>query len=300
MNIAVLLTCFNRRKKTERCLQSLKIALDVYNNISEEKIRVEIFLTDDGCSDGTADGARAIFPDSNVLHILQGDGNLYWAGGMRYCWREAMKNHSKWDFYLLLNDDTELKENMFKELLAAQQYATIEFGKNGIVSGITCASNDPNQLTYGGDVITNRLLATRRRLSPTGTPQFCDLTNANILLVPVSIVNCVGIFYDGYTHGLADTDYSYMVRRAGFPIVLTANYCGACDNDHDNTKERANKIVSMSLTERKRFFNNPINSNRDYLRLIRRTAPIRFPLVWMGRLLNLYFPKLYYRIGGIR
>ena len=301
MEIAILLTCHNRREKTVCCLKSLKKAIVRYNKVVDnECIRFQIFLADDGCTDGTSEAVRNIFPDDNILHILQGDGNLFWAGGMRFCWEEAMKHNAEWDYYLLINDDTIILENVFTELLYAEQYAIKKFGKKGVVSGTTCAINNPTKMTYGGDVWVNKFLAKSKPLVSNGEPQLCDLTNANILLVPTEIVEHIGIFYAGFQHGQADYDYSNSVRKAGYPVVITANFCGRCDNDHLDTNELAQKVIGMSLKERKVFFNNPIHSSRDYLRFVRRISPFRVPLVWIGRKFNLYFPKLYYHISNKR
>lgn len=300
MKIAVLLTCHNRQAKTYKCLQSLKDALIAYNKNEKEQLVIEVYLTDDGCTDDTVEAAISVFPDQSVLHILHGDGNLFWAGGMRFCWREAMKRHDEWDYYLLINDDTEMMDNLFDELFRAQKYSIAQFGQEGLISGITCAKDDPNLLTYGGSIWNNRFLATRRLLKPNGHPQSCDLTNANILLVPRKVADRLGIFYEGFRHGNADYDYSNSARKAGIPVVLTAHFCGRCDRDHLDLKERAEKVVSMSLKQRRDYFNNPVYSSDDYLLLIKRISPIRYPFVWLGRTLNLYLPKVYYRMSGIR
>ena len=300
MKIAVLLTCHNRQTKTHKCLQSLKDALIVYNKNTKEQVEIEVYLTDDGCTDGTVEAVLAVFPDQAVLHIVHGDGNLYWAGGMRSCWREAMQRHDEWDFYLLINDDTEMMDNLFDELFRAQKYAIEQYGQEGLISGITCAKDDPKTLTYGGSIWKNRFLATRKLLKPNGQPQSCDLTNANILLVPYRVVDKLGIFYEGFRHGNADYDYSNSARKAGIPVVLTANFCGRCDRDHLDLKERAKKVVSMNLKQRKDYFNNPVHSSDDYLLLVKRISPIRYPFVWLGRTLNLYLPKIYYRMSGLR
>ena len=299
MNISVLLTCHNRRAKTEACLQSLKRALEAYNAQHNEPVALEIFLTDDGCTDGTAEAARAVV-DYAPLHVLHGDGNLYWAGGMRFCWREAMKRHNEWDYYLLLNDDVELLDNVFEELFMAQSYAIEHYGMEGICSGITCARDDANKLTYGGSVWVNRFLATQKRLIPDGMPQLCDFTNANVLLIPAKVVDVVGIFGEKYRHSAADYDYSFRTRKAGYPVILTARFCGKCDNDHIDPQAVAEKVKNMSIEQRKAYFDHPLHSSKDYLYYISQTSPARYLLVWLGRKMNLYFPNLYYRISGLR
>ena len=60
ISIAVILTCFNRKKKTVQCLRHLFAAANQYNtgHTGREEVHLSIFLTDDGCTDGTADAVR--------------------------------------------------------------------------------------------------------------------------------------------------------------------------------------------------------------------------------------------------
>lgn len=299
MKIVVLLTCFNRREKTLSCLKSLFEALDDYNNKSENKIELYVYLTDDACTDGTSDAVRDKFSDKNIT-ILQGTGNLYWAGGMRFAWNEALKKHNEWDFYLLLNDDTDLLDNLFEELLDTHKFCIENYKQSGIYSGITSSKSDHNKMTYGGDIWKNKFLGTSMRLKPIGRPQLCDITNANILLVSKEVVDKIGIFWKGYIHGRADNDYSNQARKKGIPVLLTANFCGRCDNDHKSSNEIADIVKRMSLSERKKYFSHPIRSNNDYLKYIRRNMPFRYPMVYIGRILNVYFPKFYYKLNSVR
>lgn len=299
MKIAVLLTCFNRKDKTLSCLSSLYQALNVYNDNNENKIELSLFLTDDGCTDGTGDAVRNNFSEKDIT-ILQGTGNLFWAGGMRFAWKEALKRHNEWDFYLLLNDDTDLLENLFEELLNTHKYCLDNYKQDGVYSGITSSKTNHEKMTYGGDVWKNKFLGTSVRLKPNGKPQLCDITNANILLVSKEVVDKIGIFWDGYIHSHADNDYSAKARKNNIPVLITANFCGRCDNDHKNSKELAESIIKMSISERIKYFSSPLHSSKDYLKLISRITLMRYPLVLLGRILNLFFPKLYYKISGIR
>ena len=90
--IAVILTCYNRKAKTLACLDRLFHAQEVQGDVE-----LTVFLTDDGCTDGTADAVRTSFPEKDI-HILQGNGQLYWAGGMRLAWKAAMELSGEWDF----------------------------------------------------------------------------------------------------------------------------------------------------------------------------------------------------------
>lgn len=90
----------HRKDKTLSCLTSLYQVLDVYNDSVNDKIELYVYLTDDGCTDGTGDAVRNNFSDKNIT-ILKGTGALYWTGGMRFAWNEALKKHNEWDFYLM-------------------------------------------------------------------------------------------------------------------------------------------------------------------------------------------------------
>ena len=295
VKIAVLVTCHNRKNKTVTSFGTLFAALNKYNDSHTEceKINIVTFLTDDGCTDGTADAVRQLF-DNHELNIIQGSGNLYWNGGMRLAWNEALKRHDEWDFYLLLNDDTEILEDAFNELMKTHAYCIENYGRDGVYSGITCSKTDSTKMTYGGDEFTNRFLAKTRRLEPTGKPQMCDFTNANILLVSKDVVDKIGIFWKGYTHGNADGDYALKARKKGIPVLLTSCFIGKCSDDNVKDDSFAEMVMAMSLKERKKFFSNPIRSNRDYIKFVRRHETMRLPMVLFGRFLNVYFPKIYY------
>ena len=99
IKIAAILTCFNRREKTVKCLDSLFRAENQYNHSHDsEELCVTVYLTDDACSDGTADAVRGVCK-GRELHILQGDGHCYWAGGMLMAWKKALTNNEHWQDY---------------------------------------------------------------------------------------------------------------------------------------------------------------------------------------------------------
>lgn len=299
-NIAALLTCFNRKDKTVMCLSKLYEAVRSYNSKNlQYQIALEVFLVDDGCTDGTADEVRSRF-HAQKIQIIRGDGTLYWAGGMRLAWAEAYKRHQERDFYLLLNDDTYVFPNLFEELFQAHQFSLEKYCKAGIYSGITRSAMAPYQMTYGGSIWTSKWKGVTKMLIPKGFPQMCDVVNANVLLVHQDVVDKVGMFCEDYQHGIADYDYGIRVRKHSLPALVTGGFCGVCENDHHSTSAMAAHIIGMTLKDRKQYFQHPIHSNKDYLRFIRNTSPMRFPLVWLGRMLNVYFPKIYYRISSHR
>ena len=232
--IAVILTCYNRKILTLAALRAMYEAQEHYNNETfDSKILLTVFLTDDGCSDGTSLAVHEAFPEQEI-HILQGNGHLYWAGGMRVAWQEALKWKEEWDFYLLLNDDTMFCRNAFQELLKTQFFEFNQIGKMGISCGV-CSSMDGKEITYGGKVYSAPLVGKAVLIKPNGNPQPCLLTNANMLLVSSQVVEKNGIFDEHYLHSNADWAYGLEAQKAGFPVYITGSVCGLCDYDHDST-----------------------------------------------------------------
>lgn len=296
--IAVILTCFNRREKTTRCLKHLFMAKDNYNK-GINKISLAIYLTDDGCTDGTANAVRRICKNEE-LHIIKGNGNCYWAGGMRLAWLEALKDKTRWEFYLLLNDDTIVKNNVFDELFYTHDFSISTYGLPGIYSGITCEEFNNANITYGGNIFASKIKGSSIRLKPSKKPQMVDETNANILFVSSKVVETIGIFHDKYVHSCADYDYCMETKKNGFPTLLTANICGYCEYDHSSEGEEIRKLMGMTFAQRKKYMSSPIHSDMDYLLYVKRNIPCKYLISWTLRKIRLYLPALYYIICKVR
>ena len=298
--IAAILTVYNRKQKTLLCLKRLFEAFDAYNertNIND--LQLIVYLTDDNSTDGTTDAIKTTFGNRDV-HILQGTGSLFWAGGMRLAWESAIKASVDWDYFLLLNDDTFVKENVFDELFETDRYCLRQYGTRGIISGITCQPDNETVITYGGLNFVSKAKGRQVVVQPKGIPQEIDLVHANILLVHSSIVEKIGIFYIGYCHACADNDYGLMAQHNNIPVLSTSYICGECERNHDSNKGEIVKLRRMTLKERKDYINSPIHSDDDYLLFVRRNIPMRFPFALLARTIRLYLPSAYYYIGKLR
>lgn len=296
--IAVVMTCFNRREKTLSCLRHLMEAEAAYNARNERHVHLVFYITDDGCTDGTAEAVLGLLQDREA-HIIEGDGTLYWAGGMRAAWRKALEQDDRWHFYLLQNDDTDALPDALDQLMQTHAYSLRVYGRMGIYSGITASHDNPDEITYSGYVYSGSFSGDLPIARPAEVPQPVFCTNANILLVPAPVVRRVGIFYKGYRHGAADYDYTGMVRRRGFTALVTPGVCGLCDYDHPDTEAEARKILAMTCDERRAYFASPLHSPHDYLLYTLRNRPLRLPQRLLGRMMNMHCPRLYYKLHGI-
>jgi GT2 family glycosyltransferase len=286
-NIAVLLTCHNRKEKTISCLKSLF-------NIAEKCLpfqRMDVYLTDDGCTDGTGEAVAASFP---TVKILKGNGNLFWAGGMRCSWNEALKYD--YDAYLLLNDDTNISYNLFEELKICHEYSIMKYNCSGIYIGST--HDGENNVTYGGSVIKSKFLNTYRHLVPDGKIEECDLGNGNIMMVTRDVVKKIGIFSEDYTHSIADYDYTLTARKNNIPVLVTANYCGICSNDNPYYYSI---FINLAFTDRKKYLYHPAGlAFYDQIKFMKKFYPYRLPFIYAAAWFKLVFPKIYFEIDQYR
>ena len=280
-DIAVLLTCHNRKEKTIIALNALKKAIESFS----KTLKATIYLTDDGSTDGTGDAVKKHFPEAIVL---QGNGNLFWAGGMINSWKEALKG--KHDGYLLLNDDTFLLDTVFDDLYKTHQYALTTFGAAGVYIGST---KDPKseKLSYGGGLLLNKFLYQFKILTPNGSFQECDLGNANIMYVDASVVEKVGILSEGYEHGIADYDYTLKCKKKKIPVLVAANYCGLCERDN---KGLYHNFHLKTLKERIDHLYKPTGiAFKSRLLFMKKFFPYRLPFFYIMGWFKVLFPKIY-------
>ncbi|RVU37467.1 glycosyltransferase family 2 protein [Rheinheimera riviphila] len=216
INVAVLLTCHNRREKTLRCLATL--ARQQLTGIC-----LTIYLVDDGSVDGTKDAVASQYPD---VILLEGHGELYWNGGMRLCWQRALQDGA--DFYLWLNDDVSLVNDAIDRLVACYLYQA-SLHQVGAVIG-TMLDPTANKPSYGGrnKKYSFHPLALSDVLIPGESAIECDYINGNLCLIPAKAQQTIGILSDRFTHSMGDFDYGLRLQAAGFSLWVAPGQFGYC------------------------------------------------------------------------
>jgi GT2 family glycosyltransferase len=287
--IAVLFTCHNRREKTLTCLNLLYKAFKQ----NDDYFQIIIYLTDDGSTDGTKEAVSKQYPEVN---ILPGNGDLYWAGGMRNSWNEALKKD--FDGYLLLNDDTDVFEDLFFELQLAIEYSFNVFAKNGIIIGST-KDRSSGERTYGGGVYLNKFKGTFKKIIPNGTYQRCELGNANIMYVHKDVVKQIGILSKNYIHGVADYDYTFRAIKENFPVLVMPKYIGFCSLNLVNKNDEF--LRKKTLKDRFKYLNSPTGlAFSDTLHFQKKFFAFRFIFVYAAALFKLVFPEVYLLLNKYR
>lgn len=206
--IAVLITCHNRRELTVNCVRQIR------GQLLPADHELAFFIMDDGSTDGTAGAVRDGFPEVN---LLQGDGSLYWAGGMRAAWLEAAKTAP--DYYLCVNDDTLIADDCVAVLLAMAGGPT-----QRVIAVAAICDSKTGETTYGG-VING---ASPNGLAPLGSDA-CETFNCNCALITRAVFDELGTFHEAFVHGLGDFDYGYQAHQRGIFIKLSERFLGTCD-----------------------------------------------------------------------
>jgi GT2 family glycosyltransferase len=278
-SIAILLACHNRKDFTLNAISAVK-------NNNSSKVKYKLYLTDDNSTDGTYDLVKNYHPD---VMLLKGDGNLFWAGGMRNSWRESLNEN--FDGFLLLNDDTFVYNVLFDEISKSIELCYNMYKKNGILIGSTI-DKDSKLFSYGGYNFKSKLRATYREIFPNGEIQECELGNANIMFVHKDVYSTIGMLSECYIHGVADFDYTLKARKHRIPVLVMPSFLGECSNDQI---DKTNQIISIEKFRlRYNYLVSPLGfAFRDNLNFQLRFFPYRIIYTLPAAFLKVLAPKLY-------
>lgn len=277
--IAVLMTCHNRRIKT---LQSLDY---LYKASQYSELNIDVFLVDDASVDGTKQKVKDKYPEVN---IIQGNGAMYWNGGMRLAWETAAKNRS-FDFFLWLNDDTYLFEFALSDLMKVYEEFLSISNKPPIVVGSCQESEGSNYFSYGG---RNE---TEKPIIPNGKIQFCKYMNGNIVLVPALIFKALGNLSNDYTHSMGDFDYGLRAQKEGYKCLISKRYIAVCQSN--NTPDWENE--KKPLKKRWELLHSPKGLNiKEYNKFRKKFWGGKWIIFAAKAYLKAIFPATYRKLSN--
>lgn len=210
--VVIILTCFNRREKTTKCIRSI---VDF-----NRELQTEIVLVDDKSIDGTKEAVKAAVSNA---HIVEGTGGLFWNGGMHVGMEYAMKNIPDADYYVLVNDDVEFYPGVIEAMVKELN------GKTEVLVGATQA--DDGSLSYGGIVYEGKKSLKLHTVGPDKPEVCCDTFNANCVVLPADIFKKAGATDPHYSHSMGDFDYGFTVKRLGYDIHVFHEFAGKCNDN---------------------------------------------------------------------
>ncbi len=212
--IAIIMTVHNRRDTTKTCL------IRVFEQKGIDEFSLDVYMTDDGSTDGTSEVVKECFPSVN---IIEGDGTLFWNRGMYVAWKEAVKYN--YDFYLWLNDDTIIFDDAIKTLMMVERAK----GGNVIVVGSICSPGNINTITYGGRGKCGLI-------HPMGEMKQIQIFNGNLVLIPMTVYKKLGLNDPKFSHAFGDSDYGMRAAERGIKCFVTPKFVGTCER-HDKSRK---------------------------------------------------------------
>lgn len=213
--LTVIMTCFNRKEYTLRCINSLNETAGLLADW-----RFNYVVVDDNSTDGTEDALVELSAAARTdICVLKGNGNLFYTGGMRKGIEYAKVHCADSDGYLLANDDVRFDSASVSHMIADMDAAVL----------VGATKDDDGRFSYGGIRYVKGIKYIP--VKPEDDDRTCDTFNANCVLVPGDIFRASPNMDEAYNHSLGDFDYGLQIKRLGYRAEVYRIYAGVCNKN---------------------------------------------------------------------
>jgi GT2 family glycosyltransferase len=239
----------------------------------------EIVLVEDNCTDGTVEKCRAEFPD---IHILHGDGNLWWSGGANKGIEYALSEGA--DLILLINDDNNVEPQTVGKLVEG----FLRQGEKSVICS-RIRLRDSDEPEWRG-----RPPTWHPEHHTWQTPEFGDRAELPIehppggqgVLISAACFREVGLLdRANFPMNWADHNFHYRAMKAGYKYYIAA---GAIIWNYPNVEARKNRDIFTLrgawwfLTNNKHSYGN-MKALRRHLKIYLPPREYRktfYPILW--------------------
>jgi GT2 family glycosyltransferase len=212
--IAIIIPIYNRLEITKQGLISLTKALDYYN-VDSTKFNYEIIIVDDGCTDGSGDWINLNY---QKIHVLRGDGNLWWSGSINLGAKYAIDSLGV-DYVLLWNDDLFLDKKYFSIL---SDFLKHNHPLNYICGSRICFESDKKKVWSVGGYFSKWTgeKYTIRNIKETKGMLGCHWQPGMGTLVPRFVMDDKNIWWDDkkYPQYYGDSDFTLKCIESGIQV----------------------------------------------------------------------------------
>jgi GT2 family glycosyltransferase len=284
IKLSIIIPVFNGIEYTKKCLNYLKDTLSPVNN---EEFQSCIVVVDDGSTDGSSEWIKNNYPE---VIICQGDGNLWWSGGINMGIHHAIEV-LKTDYILLWNNDIRPAKDYFVQL--SDMLVSNPFD-NIILSTIFIENRSKKIIcSLGGNFNSvtgnHSLIGIGKEAESFISPDLeINWFPGMGTIIHKSVFDKIGFFdAKNFPQYKGDADFGLRASKAGYKLSLSSRL--ELWNDRDNTGFSNNKswqVFIKSLVSKK----SNTNIYRDILFYHRHGKSI---LVY-GELFRKYFAH----IGG--
>lgn len=208
----VILPVHNRKAVTLKCLAHLKEQGDLN--------AYHIIVIDDGSTDGTSQAIASQYP---TVHLLKGDGNLWWTGAIKLGMEYAVSKGSR--YCVWLNDDTLPEANSIRSLIEHCDKHPKTIAAANVLDPHT------HKPSYGG-VIRQKL-----KILPIFANKqsvFCNGLSGNLVCINSDLISAIGYPNNRLSpHYYGDVIYTHCAQFAGYQLVLLHDAVAYCKDDHE-------------------------------------------------------------------
>lgn len=214
LNILVIFTSYNRKQKTEECIRSLSSGNSTCN--------FSFIVVDDNSSDGTVEILNELKHEYDI-HVINGNGKLFYSGGMRAGMDYALASgFNNYDYLFICNDDVKFYTNCLEKMINQSLEQN-----NAVIVG--AMQDSLGNQSYGAVKYTKGIKYKKTNITEWTVD--CDTFNANGVLIPYIAFKRTGSFDNHYIHSLGDFDYGISLTRNGFKIHSSKEFVGLCENN---------------------------------------------------------------------
>ncbi len=226
--IAIIIPIFNGLDYTKTCLKTLTRSI---SGISVKDIEFKIVVVDDASKDGTANWIRDNYPS---VHLLYGNGNLWWSGGINKGVEYAL-NKFRAEYILWWNNDIHPSKDYFIQLLKI-----IESTSSNIIIGSKVFILNQNRIWGMGGKFNP--YSGRRYMhgeqeedsDAYSKPMEVDWFPGMGTLIHSKVFDKIGLLDEkNFPQYHGDSDYTFRAKKAGFRLIAFPELI--IHNDNTNT-----------------------------------------------------------------
>jgi len=284
IKIAVVLAVHNRKALTDRFLKTI---------IEQSFDGYKVIIVDDGSTDGTSEMITEKYPD---VHLLHGDGSLWWSASTNMAINYAM-HEFKPEYICTMNDDTEADYHFLEEL-----YKVARANEKTIVGCFSYDIKKPDKLLYDGSCVnwlTGRISDVNSDKEINKNKNVIDVTYyiGRGVLIPSNVFSQCGLYdAERFPQSWADNDLIFRAKKRGYK-VLSAKQAIQYIYHEESTHLHLKKKVSLKNYINYLFMNRGGGNILVYSKYVLHSYPwygIPTSLVTgiMGRVLGYWKPLL--------
>ncbi|NHZ86486.1 MAG: glycosyltransferase [Planctomycetia bacterium] len=278
--VSILVPIHNRLNITKQGLKSLYLALTEYRKIGNQNCIFDVIVIDDGSKDGSSVWIAKNYPD---IHLLKGDGNLWWSGAINMGARYAIENFGS-DYILLWNDDLTPAIDYFEEINnSLNKY-------NKFIQGSYIYEESTNKIWSNGgkfNVLTGSRSMIRNRLKQ--NKFVYDWLPGMGTLIPKFVIEKIG-YWDYLSFPQYHGDFDFIMRSSmgGFKIHVNEKLLIYNKTEYSSTKGSGLKTFFKSFND----IGSRYNIKRDIM-MYRKYCVGPFWIISFFRKYFIYFIKTF-------